>query len=202
MKQKIIFALICFMAVTLYSIDKPVISSSKKEVKIAKHLFNDLENEYILAKTFFSNYERKQYKKLKKDKAKWNYIENFWMLNDPNPITSENELLMVLKNRIDYCNKHYGTFKPGWKSDPGRILIRHGMPDDILKGISNILGKHGQKEYHIWKYRMNNHMTFIFFDLQTHGDFRLIFSENDEKESSYPDWYDYMGEDFDTGILY
>ena len=84
----------------------------------------------------------------------------------------------------------------------GRILIRHGIPYEVIKGRTDILAKHGAKEYQIWKYRVNKDFTFIFLDMQTSGDLRLIYNENDERESSYPDWLEYMGNDFDTGILY
>ena len=64
------------------------------------------------------------------------------------------------------------------------------------------MAKHGDKEYQIWKYRVNKDLTFIFLDMQTSGDFRLIYSENDDKESSYHDWREYLGSEFDSGILY
>lgn len=201
MKKVIIAVLIISFLITgsIFCVDY---DKEKGEKKIIDHVFNDLENEYLLAKIFFSNIEKKAYRKLKKDKAKWDYLKEFWAYNDPNPITKENELLTILKNRIKYCDRNFGHFNPGWKTDRGRILIRHGMPYDVIKGRSDILAKHGQKDYEIWKYRVSDNMTFIFFDLQTHGDYRLIYSENDEKESSYPDWEEYMGTSFDTGILY
>ena len=201
MKRSLLILIISILVLgTLFSEnnDITVTDNTKKIEKV----FNDLENEYLLAKIFFSNTEKKEYRKLKSDNAKWQYLKDFWAFNDPNPVTEENELLTILKARIEYSNKHYSHFKPGWKSDRGRIIIRHGAPYDLLKGRSDILGKHGQKDYEIWKYRIDSNMTFLFFDLQTHGDYRLIYSDNDEKESSYPDWYEYMGESFDTGLLY
>jgi len=33
------------------------------------------------------------------------------------------------------------------------------------------------------------------------GNFRLIYAENDDLESSNPDWMRYVGSDFDTSLL-
>ncbi len=201
MKKSIIVVLLLTFVITLFAVEQDGVESKNNQIE-DHSVFNDLENEYLLAKIFFTNQDKKDYKKLKSDKQKWNFLKGFWAENDPNPVTDENELITVLEARIAYCNKHYSHFRPGWKSDRGRILIRHGAPYDMLQGRSDILGKHGEKDYQIWKYRIDNNMTFIFFDLQTHGDYRLIYSDNDEKESSYPDWYDYLGDSFDANLLY
>ncbi|KQC09332.1 MAG: hypothetical protein APR54_03670 [Candidatus Cloacimonas sp. SDB] len=164
-------------------------------------VFEDIEDEYFLAKIFFNSEQKRYYKKLD-DAGKRLFLDAFWVANDPNPATELNEFVEIIKGRVDYCNLYYGYFKKGWKTDMGRILIRHGIPYEIIKGRSDILAKHGDKEYQIWKYRINKDLTYIFLDMQTSGDFRLLYSENDEKEASYPDWLEYLGNDFDPNILY
>jgi len=166
-----------------------------------QRVYDDIENEYFLAKIFFNSEQKRYYKKLDDD-GKRLFLDAFWVANDPNPATESNEFIEIIKERINYCNNNFTHFKKGWKSDMGRIVIRHGIPYDIITGRTDILAKYGDKEYQIWKYRVNKDFTFIFLDMQTSGDFRLIYSENDDKESSYYDWLEYMGSDFDTGILY
>ncbi len=174
---------------------------NSQEQTPTERVFEDLDDEYSLAKIFFNSEQKRYYKKLD-DSGKRLFLDAFWAANDPNPATPKNEFLEILRARIDYCNKQFGNFKKGWETDLGRILIRHGIPYEIIKGRTDILAKHGSKEYQIWKYRINKDLTFIFLDLKTSGDLRLIYSENDDKESSYPDWQDYMGSEFDSGILY
>jgi GWxTD domain-containing protein len=175
-------------------------SSSTEKIRIER-VYENLEDEYFLAKIFFNSEQKRYYKKLD-NSGKRLFLDAFWAANDPNPATEKNEFLEIIRARIDYCNSYFGHFKKGWKTDMGRILIRHGIPYEIIKDRSDILAKHGDKEYQIWKYRVTKDLTFIFLDLQTSGDFRLIFSENDDKEASYPDWLEYLGNSFDTGILY
>ncbi|MBN1949349.1 MAG: GWxTD domain-containing protein [Candidatus Cloacimonetes bacterium] len=176
----------------------PRTAQSQEEQRV----FDNIDDEYLMAKIFFSNEERKAYKSLQVDGEKRLFLDNFWRRNDPNPVTADNEFVNLLKKRIDYCNTYFTHFRAGWSTDRGRIYLKHGEPYEIVKGRTDILAKHGQKDYQIWKYRVNSNMTFIFIDLQTHGDYRLIFSDNDELESSYPDWLEYMGEDFDPAQLY
>lgn len=205
MKKNLILAILLVTSLSLFSetVSGEIIineEQAEKETQVER-VFQDLEDEYFLAKIFFNSAQKRYYKKLD-EAGKRLFLDAFWVANDPNPATSKNEFLEILRARIDYCNENYGYFKKGWKTDMGRILIRHGIPYEVIKGRTDILAKHGSKEYQIWKYRVSKNLTFIFLDLQTSGDLRLIFSENDERESSYPDWQEYMGNDFDTGILY
>ena len=203
------FLLICLLTLTGLNISAEEFSESPDTVKTdslitikIQRVFEDIEDEYNLAKIFFTSKQRKQYKSQEKDADKRLFLDTFWAVNDPNPVTPENEFILILRSRIEYCNNHFSHFKDGWKTDMGRIYLKHGQPYEVIKDRTDILGKHGEKEYQIWKYRVYEDMTFIFIDLQTHGDFRLIYSENDERETSYPNWLEYMGRNFDPGILY
>ena len=61
--------------------------------------------------------------------------------------------------------------------------------------------KYTQKEYQIWKYRISDYLTYLFIDLQQNGDYRLIYSDGDEREGSWADWPSYLGSDFDESLL-
>lgn len=165
------------------------------------HIFDNIEDEYYLVNYFLSNNEKKYYKKLNNE-DKMDYILSFWEANDPNPATSKNELLNQLKQRIIYSNEQFTHFMHGWKSDRGRIYIRYGEPFEILKKRTKDTSKYPHKEYQIWKYRITSYRTYIFLDIQQHGNYRLIFSDGDPKESSWADWKNYIGQSFDEGVLY
>ncbi|MBN2460150.1 MAG: GWxTD domain-containing protein [Candidatus Cloacimonetes bacterium] len=164
-------------------------------------VFDDIESDYMVARIFFSNKQKKNYKKLD-DEGKRDFLDEFWADNDLNPVTENNEFIEVLADRINYCNTFFSHFKDGWTTDRGRIYIKYGPPYEKYKDKTEIYSKYGTKDFEIWKYRLDHYMTFIFIDIQTHGDYRLIFSDGDDSESSLPDWRDYLGDNFDDNLLY
>ena len=164
------------------------------------HIFSDLKEEYKLVSYFLSPNQRKYYKKLDKEN-KWEYISAFWEAQNPNPATESNEFLLEIIARVKYCNIHFSHFNKGWKTDTGRIYIKHGKPFEILKLNTGISSKFAQKEYQIWKYRISSFQTYLFIDLHQHGDYRLIYSDGDNAEGSWADWLNYLGSDFDEGLL-
>lgn len=175
--------------------------SIKKVKELEKRLFVNIENEFMLVKYFLSSSQTNIWKTLS-EKGKKNFLNRFWSANDPDPSTEENEFFEIIKTRVEYCNSNYSHFKDGWETDRGRIYIKHGAPDDILKLETGLYTKYSQKDYVIWKYRTKTNLTYIFIDLMTNGNYKLIYVENDEDESTSSNWQDYLGKDFDEGLLY
>ena len=169
--------------------------------EISAGVFSDLEDDYRLVKLFLSSQQKKKYKNFTDDEKK-RFVNDFWLQNDPNPVTEVNEFVEAIKARVNFSNASFSHFKDGWKTDRGRIFIKYGQPFEVIKENTGMYSKYSQKEYEIWKYRVDSNRTFIFIDLQTHGDYRLIYSENDDTEITLPDWKDYLGLDFDESILY
>ena len=49
---------------------------------------------------------------------------------------------------------------------------------------------------------MKQDLTYIFIDLQTSGNYKLIYSGNDDNEITLSNWKEYLGgEDFDESLL-
>jgi len=207
MKKLCIILLCCFLFFISFAQESNeqesniTVEETPKEIPNPNRVFTDIEDEYKLAKYFFNSKDRKIYKLLL-DEEKPIFLENFWAENDPNPVTFQNEFLQVIIERIKYCNEHFSHFKDGWKTDKGRIFIKHGQPFEILNEVTGRDTKATEREYQIWKYRINKNMTYIFIDLQHYGDYRIIYSQNDEKEITLPDWRSYLGSDFDASLLY
>jgi GWxTD domain-containing protein len=65
------------------------------------------------------------------------YLEDFWRRRDPTPDTAENEAQIAFAKRIEYANRTWGRFGlgKGMFSDMGRVYIRHGEPDEVLKQV-------------------------------------------------------------------
>jgi len=188
------------LVLMLFGIFIGISSDEVPNLKVDEHVFDNLKEEYKLVSYFLSPNQRRYYKKLDKVN-KWDYISAFWKAQDPIPATEENEFIDKLIARIGYCNQHYSHFKDGWKTDMGRVLIKHGKPFEILKLNTGTDTKYTQKDFQIWKFRISDFRTYLFIDLQQNGDYRLIYSDGDEREGSWADWQGHIGSDFDESLL-
>jgi len=188
--------------------------SVKKNVNYAQRIFPDLEDEYKLVQYFLSTSEKSKLRSLT-FKGKKNFLKYFWASHDPNPVTKKNEFMEEVRERVKYCNVHFSSFHEGWITDRGRIYIRKGPPDEIKKlktsydtsenpsdfGTIPSYTKYTIKEYQIWIYRLHQDLRYIFIDFQGSGNYRLIYSKNDDDEISLSNWEKYLGPDFDMSLL-
>ena len=187
-----------------------------------QRFFPEIEDDFKFAGYFLNVNQKNIWKSLTME-GKMNYLDKFWKFQDPNPTTEENEFLLVVEERIDYANANYSHFKPGWTSDMGRIYIRYGLPYEVSKLNTNLgenqfseysdydaeesqsanyFNKYTIKNYQIWKYRMSKNANYIFIDMMNSGDYKLIYSsDDDDGESSLPDWRRYLGYDFDDRLM-
>jgi len=174
--------------------------SIKAKVELDIRIFPDLEDDFRLVKYFLPSSQTKIWKDLT-ESGKRNYLKRFWQLNDPDPQTEENEFLTLVKKRLEYSNLNFSHFEAGWSTDRGRIYLRKGEPDEILKLKTGFYTKYAIKDYEIWKYRKGEMYTYVFIDLLTSGNYKLIYSENDDREITLPDWANYLDKDFDESLL-
>ena len=93
----------------------------------------------------------------------------FWKKRDPNPNTLRNERMEEYYTRVDFANKHFSHFRPGWKTDMGMVYIILGPPSNIERHPFDM----ESKPYEVWSY-YNNNLTFLFVDETGFGDYRLI----------------------------
>lgn len=133
--------------------------------------------------------------------TKRRYLSSMWKSWSQTGSMSTQDALDIVRERVDYSNKFFSFFEPGWTTDMGRIHIRNGKPDEIEKGTSSDEARFVRKDYQIWKYRGKFNAVYLFVDIQMNGNYRLIYVENDDKESSNPDYLRYLGDDFDTSLL-
>ncbi|MCK4653499.1 MAG: GWxTD domain-containing protein [Candidatus Cloacimonetes bacterium] len=201
MKKIFLLLFICFCLNLFAEGSKSLKEQNVPTKNVTQRVFSDIEDEYILVRYFLTSNQKRYFKSLNEE-GRNKYIESFWQAQDTNPVTEKNEFLEEIKARAAYCNHRFTHFKPGWKTDRGRIYIKHGEPYEILKETTGFSAKYPQKEYQIWKYRITSYLTYIFIDLQQHGDYRLIFSDGDDAEGFWADWLNYLGPNFDEGLLY
>jgi GWxTD domain-containing protein len=124
--------------------------------------------------------------------AKRRFLAEFWKKRDPTQGTSRNERREQFYAAIDYANKTFreGGRNPvsGWRSDRGRIFIRNGAPDQVLRRE-----REGRAPpYEVWSYAKGKGAYYIFADRSGFGAFTLLTS-NDLKEPGEPAWGSVLG---------
>jgi GWxTD domain-containing protein len=124
--------------------------------------------------------------------AKRKFLTEFWQKRDPTPGTDENERREQFYAAIDYANRTFreGGRNPvsGWRSDRGRIYIKNGTPDQVLRRE-----REGRAPpYEVWSYAKGKGYYYIFADRSGFGAFSLLAS-NDLKEPGVPGWGDVLG---------
>lgn len=119
-----------------------------------------------------STKEKEEYKKLTGADAKAEYLFQFWK------IRNDGQGQYTLKSyyaALDYVNNQFKTmFKPGWKSDRGRVYLQYGPPSII---DNSHLFTTDTKPYLIWEYdEIEGGVQFVFVDIAGFGDFKLVHS--------------------------
>lgn len=133
---------------------------------------------YIASEKETNKYE------LLNEKGKIEFILEFWEDHDTDKNPLQNETLTDYYKKYLYANENFswGGIE-GWKSDRGRVLIKYGIPDEII----NFFSEENVNPYMVWKYEKDRLYEFIFGDLRGDGRFSLIHS-NKESEVSNPYW--------------
>jgi GWxTD domain-containing protein len=124
--------------------------------------------------------------------AKRRFLSQFWMKRDPTPGTPKNERREAFYGAIASANRLYreGGRNPiaGWRSDRGRIYIKNGTPDQVLRRQQE--GR--APPYEVWSYAKGKGLYYIFADRSGFGAFTLMHS-NDLKEPGLPGWAEVLG---------
>ena len=102
------------------------------------------------------------------------FLIKFWKIRDPEPATDINEFKQKYFENIAIANTRYSlSFKMGWRTDRGRILLLYGKPDEIERHPSSI----DSKPFEMWYYyALDGGVEFIFGDISGMGDYELLHS--------------------------
>lgn len=135
------------------------------------------------------------------DQVKRRFISGLWRRMGTTAGKDPARLVSEIEERVDFANRNFKYFKDGWKTDIGRIYIRNGKPEEVEKDTTSDDTRYVRKDYQIWKYRGKINAVYVFVDMQMNGNFQLVYSQNDDMESTNSDFLRYLGEDFDTSKL-
>jgi len=121
--------------------------------------------------------EKEVFLQLDNDRDRETFIKAFWKHRDPTPGTQENEYKKEHYRRLDYANNHfgYGSPKPGWQTDRGRIYIILGEPQsrEIYENQREL------KDTEIWFYQnvsqfgLPSAFHVVFYRDDFSGDYKL-----------------------------
>ncbi len=130
---------------------------------------------YIITKN-----EREVFESLRSPEERVQFIEGFWRRRDPTPETPENEYKIEHYRRLAYVNKFFGSGRPGFRTDMGRMYVLLGPPDEI---DSDPMGRQmHQYPTEVWIYRRPAHprlppnMEIAFVDKYLTGEYELSFN--------------------------
>jgi len=135
--------------------------------------------------------ERGIYEGLSVD-GKRNYLRQFWARRDPSADTPGNEFQDQFYRLIARANERYreggAAEVPGWRTDRGRIFVKYGEPDELLRRPQS----GSTKPYEAWKYTRGRMRKFVFYDETGLGNYALIWT-NEPTEPSRANWMDLLG---------
>ncbi len=114
---------------------------------------------------------------LQNDRDRDIFIKAFWNMRDPTPATPQNEFQDEHLKRFKEANYrfHFGSVRPGWMTDRGRIYIILGPP--VSK--TSVAGSLETYPAEIWSYYgdtakgMPTHFQLCFFQYRNSGEYKL-----------------------------
>lgn len=123
--------------------------------------------------------------------GKRRFLRAFWQRRDPTPGDADNAAMRDFYAAVSYANSTFRQARAGgvsgWRTDRGRIYLRHGRPDEALRRPVA-----SPKPYEVWKYTRGRPYYYVFYDRNGLGDYVLI-GTNDRREPGLQDWERYLG---------
>ena len=155
-----LIAILCFSAQLLA---KPVQTQLTPEY--SKWLHEDV-------RWIITDQERAQFLTLKSDRARDQFVTEFWEHRNPTPGSSHNAFKEEHYRRLAFANQHFAARAQGDETDRGHIYVVYGPPDEITSHSDSDIPSQ------TWYYRQLNdqreHVTFEFVDSCHCGDYKLI----------------------------
>lgn len=158
----------------------------------------EVETEFDKINYIITDFERSQYKQLTGVEAKQRALFAMYSVRDNDTTTTFNEFLDEYMSRAEFADIHfsYGSFKEGWRTERGRVLMTYGIPEQRQQFFR--VGEKNPAE--IWFYP--NHqggVEFFFVDNVGIGNFVLVHSTamNELRNPRWIEMYDPALDDTD-----
>jgi GWxTD domain-containing protein len=123
--------------------------------------------------------------------GKRRFLREFWSRRNPTPGSATNPAMVDFYRVVAYANSAFHVSRagamPGWRTDRGRIYLRHGRPDEMLqRPVAS------PRPYEVWRYTRDRGYWYVFFDRNGMGDYELI-ATNDRREPGRQSWENIIG---------
>ncbi len=142
--------------------------------------------------------EQGVYQNLSPD-GKRRFLKEFWRRRDPTPASPDNPPLAEFYREVAYVNEAFyesgAGSVAGWRTDRGRIYLRNGRPDEVLRRPSA-----SPRPYEVWKVTRERPRYYVFYDQSGFGHFVLI-GTNDRRETGLPQWETYLGPEGSQDVM-
>ncbi|HXY18648.1 MAG TPA: GWxTD domain-containing protein [Gemmatimonadales bacterium] len=141
--------------------------------------------------------EQGVYEQLSVD-GKRRFLREFWAKRDPTHGAGANTVMDQFYGLVGFANE---TFReggaaqiPGWRTDRGRVFLRNGRWDEILRRpMASPL------PYEVWKYTRGRQRYYVFVDQSGLGHYQLI-GTSDRQEQGLPNWPQLLGSENYTDV--
>ena len=119
--------------------------------------------------------EYEELRRARSDTERQEAWDRFWARRDPSPDTPRNEAMIEFFRRVRFANRNFaGQSVAGWRTDQGRIYIRHGAPDQVEERPATFYEPPTQ----IWHYYQLNR-RYVFADREGFGRYELVYPAGD-----------------------
>ncbi len=133
---------------------------------------SDINTEFLTAKYLATKEEVSIFDGLSLQ-GKRDFMKSFWFARDQDLSTLQNEFRQQYLNNLNYVNSYFGSVKPGWTSERGRVYLLYGKPDEVERHPNTM----ENKGYEIWNYfQIQGGIFFIFIDSRGFGEYLLVHS--------------------------
>jgi GWxTD domain-containing protein len=182
---------------TKFQIVKPKRQATESEIQARMEGYEEymsytkaqLENEFAQLTYIATEQEKEIFSDLD-EPAMRRFLAEFWKRRDADPTTPINEYKLEYFESLQYANATFASsFKEGWRTDQGRVLLLYGKPDEIERNPSTL----NTVPYEIWNYySLEGGSEFVFADVTGHGNLELLHS-NYRNEIKDPNWRQRIG---------
>ena len=124
--------------------------------------------------------------------GKRRFLREAWAKRDPaHGAGGVNTAMVRFYRAVDFANRAFregGAGQvPGWRTDRGRVYLRNGQWDEILRRPVA-----SPAPYEVWKYTRGRQRYYVFQDESGMGVYRLIMT-NDRQEVGMQNWGSLLG---------
>jgi len=91
---------------------------------------------YKMTRFIMTSREARIYRGLLSPEARRRFIEYFWEIRDPNPLSDENEFRQEIQRRFEHVQRYFQEGqRPGWRTDRGRFYMILGPPEQVERNV-------------------------------------------------------------------